>query len=213
MKSRFTLSIIQALCWTLLLAGCNPEDPKIENNIIFYTTTNGQPIVFNVISSLKKAEPTSHTYEYNIGTLVFDTPITSIGLYAFCYCTNLKAITIPESVTWIGDFAFFDCSGLTNITIPESVTEIGERAFYGCSSLTSITIPNGVTTIGKSAFHHCTHLTSVYCKPTIPPLGNANMFADNASGRKIYVPSGSVEAYKTALYWSSYAGDIVGYDF
>jgi 3-dehydroquinate dehydratase len=39
------------------------------------------------------------------------------------------------------------------------------------------------------------------------------MFYNNASGRKIYVPTASVEAYKAASYWSSYASYIVGYDF
>ena len=39
------------------------------------------------------------------------------------------------------------------------------------------------------------------------------MFEFNAEGRKIYVPMGSVEAYMSASYWSSYADAIVGYDF
>jgi hypothetical protein len=39
------------------------------------------------------------------------------------------------------------------------------------------------------------------------------MFALNASDCKIYVPTESVEAYKTAEGWSEYASDIVGYDF
>jgi hypothetical protein len=39
------------------------------------------------------------------------------------------------------------------------------------------------------------------------------MFYYNASGRKIYVPSASVEAYKAARYWSEYASDIEGYEF
>ena len=39
------------------------------------------------------------------------------------------------------------------------------------------------------------------------------MFSGNASGRKIYVPYQSLDAYKTATYWSEYANDIVGYDF
>ena len=39
------------------------------------------------------------------------------------------------------------------------------------------------------------------------------MFSDNASGRKIYVPNESVEAYKAAYGWRDYADDIVGYDF
>ena len=51
------------------------------------------------------------------------------------------------SVTSIGDYAFWYCSGLTSITIPNSVTSIGDYAFYYCSGLTSVTIPNSVTTI------------------------------------------------------------------
>lgn len=39
------------------------------------------------------------------------------------------------------------------------------------------------------------------------------MFDQSASGRKIYVPYNSVDAYKSAEYWSRYASDIVGYDF
>ena len=39
------------------------------------------------------------------------------------------------------------------------------------------------------------------------------MFTNNASGRTIYVPTQSVEAYKSASYWSKYASYIVGYDF
>lgn len=39
------------------------------------------------------------------------------------------------------------------------------------------------------------------------------MFGSNAWGRKIYVPTASVEAYKAASYWSYDADAIVGYDF
>lgn len=39
------------------------------------------------------------------------------------------------------------------------------------------------------------------------------MFYDNASGRKIYVPTESVEAYKSADYWSGYAYAIEPYSF
>ena len=38
------------------------------------------------------------------------------------------------------------------------------------------------------------------------------MFYNNASGRKIYVPMESVEAYKSAQGWSDYADAIFGYE-
>ncbi len=44
-------------------------------------------------------------------------------------------------------------------------------------------------------------------------MGYWSAFHGNASGRKIYVPMESVEAYKSADSWADYADSIVGYDF
>ena len=87
--------------------------------------------------------------------------VTSIGDYAFKYCSGLTSVTIPNSVTSIGKLAFSECSGLTSVTIPNSVTSIGELAFSECSGLTSVTIPNSVTSIGDHAFSRCSGLTSI----------------------------------------------------
>ena len=135
--------------------------------------------------------------------------VTTIGNWAFGECISLTSVTIGDSVTTIGEYAFCGCS-LTSVNIPDSVTTIGYGAFGWCDSLTSVTIGDGVTMIGDAAFYSCTSLTSVYCKVTTPPaLGGTYVFDDNGSGRKIYVPAGSVNAYKSAAYWSEYADAIV----
>ena len=140
--------------------------------------------------------------------------VTTIGDYVFYDCDSLTSVTIPDSVTTIGEWAFGDCSSLTSVTIGDSVTTIGYAAFAYCDSLTSITIPDSVTTIGEGAFYGCYSLTSVYCEAITPPsLGGSEVFDDNASGRKIYVPAASVEAYKTDYYWSRHDDDIIGIDF
>ncbi|MBQ2703342.1 MAG: SUMF1/EgtB/PvdO family nonheme iron enzyme, partial [Alistipes sp.] len=115
-----------------------------------------------------------------------------------------------NSVTSTGNNTFYKCTSLERVTIPNSVTSIGNLAFGYCSGLTSVTIPNSVTSIGNHAFAYCSKLAEVYCKPTTPPtLGGSAVFDDNATDRKIYVPSASVSAYKTATYWSEYADQIV----
>ena len=45
--------------------------------------------------------------------------------------------TIPNNVTSIGSWAFDYCTNLTSVTIPTSVTNIGDGAFNYCTSLIS----------------------------------------------------------------------------
>ena len=140
--------------------------------------------------------------------------VTTIGMATFYDCSSLTSVNIPDSVTTIGDYAFYGCTSLTSVNIPDSVTTIGMATFYECTSLTSVNIPDSVTEIGQCAFENCTSLTSVYCKATTPPsLGGTSVFDSNGSGRKIYVPAGSVNAYKSATNWFEYRLAIVGYNF
>ena len=144
----------------------------------------------------------------NLTSITIPNSITSIGKYAFYNCTSFTSITIPNNVTSIGEGTFYQCIGLTSVTIPNSVTSIGQMAFSICTNLTNVTIPNSISTIGISAFANCSSLISITVQATIPPTLDRDSFSNNASGRKIYVPSASVEAYKTANNWSSYENDI-----
>ena len=104
--------------------------------------------------------------------LVIPEGITSIGNYAFAWCSSLESITIPNSVTSIGGSAFYYCSSLESVTISKGVTSIEEAAFYNCSSLKSVTIPNSVTSIGSSAFSGCRSLISVTIPDSVTSIGN-----------------------------------------
>lgn len=91
--------------------------------------------------------------------------------YAFCDCSGLTSVTIPNSVTSIGNEAFWDCSGLTSLTIGNSVASIDNSAFFDCSKLNSLTIPNSVTSIGNSAFGGCSGLTSLTIGNSVTSIG------------------------------------------
>ena len=133
--------------------------------------------------------------------------VTSIGESAFRYCSGLTSVTIGNGVTNIGVGAFNNCRSLTSINIHDSVTNIGFGAFENCFSFTSVTIPNSVTNIGDVAFYFCSGLTSVTVNATTPPTLGASVF-NSTNNCPIYVPSGSVNAYKSATNWSAYASRI-----
>ena len=134
--------------------------------------------------------------------------ITKICQYAFYSYTKLTSVTIPSSVIIIMAYAFTSCKGLTSVTIPSSVITIGYAAFADCTRLTSVTIPSSVTSIGSSAFQSCTSLTSVTVEATTPPNLFSYVFDDTSASLVIYVPAASVEAYKAATNWSTYADKI-----
>lgn len=156
--------------------------------------------------------------------------VTSIGTNAFQDCP-LRSVTIPNGVTSIGDSAFYNCSTLTSINIPSGITSLSRSVFQGCNylssidipsgvtriedhslqscySLTSIDIPSGVTYIGDYAFYGCTSLTSITVSATTPPTLYHKRALTDTNNCPIYVPSASVNAYKTATNWSEYASRI-----
>lgn len=165
--------------------------------------------------------------------------VTEIGESAFNGCTSLANINIPNSVTKIERQAFRGCTSLpiengiryadtcaaedVNIGSIESLNMlkegtrlIGAHAFYVYSHyyyFTSVTIPDSVISIGDYAFYGSKKLKEVYCKAAIPPVVGSNIFYNKESKPKIYVPTESIDAYKSALGWSEYATTIIGYDF
>ena len=74
--------------------------------------------------------------------------------------------------------------------------------------MTSVTIPNSVTNIGGGAFENCTGLTSVICQAITPPTLGQNAWFGLGKTIPIYVPAESVDAYKAATNWSTYADRI-----
>lgn len=133
---------------------------------------------------------------------------TIINQRAFEGCSNLINIIIPDGVTSIDHYAFSYCSELVSIDIPDSVVSIGGSVFVNCSKLISITLPSSVTSIGYNTFSWCVSLSNITINATTPPtLADTSAFKYTNSC-PIYVPSDSVDIYKSANVWSSLASRI-----
>ena len=158
--------------------------------------------------------------------------ITSIASGVFTSCTNLSAVHISDLAAWCNisfsyshssnplcyaHHLYLDNDEITNLVIPSSVTNIKSGAFEGGSGITSVLIPNSVTYIGEGAFSGCA-LTSVTIESTTPLSlcetweleGESETYCtDPDFGRaSIYVPCGTLDAYKNAEGWSDYASKI-----
>ena len=144
----------------------------------------------------------------NLSGVTLPNSLIEIGREAFYACYGLMHVVIPNNVTSIGRLAFYTCRGLRDVTFGNSVTTIEASAFNLCEALTTITLPSSVTSLGDGAFNQCHDLRTVTCKATTPPTMGLAVFGDDKWLSSIYVPSGSVNAYKAADGWKDYASRI-----
>lgn len=191
-----------------------PVNPDVEvNNKIYYTTTNTN-LIKPYSTDAFNANILSNSLDPNLNMFVieFDADLTTIGDNAFRNKSGLANVIIPNTVTSIGERAFYHCNKLAAINTGDNLVSVGPSAFSTCS-LTNIYLGPNVTSIGRYAFYGCSELQKVYCKAEVPPVGEYGMFEDIADSAIIYVPHESVNAYKSAKYWSDVANLITGYDF
>lgn len=100
--------------------------------------------------------------------------VTSIGSYAFCYC-SVKSITLPFGLKHIGASAFFNCPNIQQINIPDSVEYIDPYAFSCCKGLHTVQLPASLTLISEELFAECDNLRNLSIPGTVIEIG-ANAF-------------------------------------
>jgi len=85
------------------------------------------------------------------------------------------------------------------------VASIGDIMFRGCTALTSINIPNSVNFIGDRTFYKCTALKTIIVLNAVPPRIYPSTFEGvDKSLVHLYVPEGSINAYKAAFSWKEF---------
>lgn len=162
-------------------------------------------------------------------TLKLPNTLTKIYPSMFNKCESLTALTIGSGVTTIGSSAFYNHK-INKLVIPDNVTSIDNNAFYSIgasSNFDSVKVGNGCTTIGTSGLAFTFKsidigsgitsignygiksnvCTTIICRATTPPTCGGSAFV-NTKLTGIYVPDGSVNAYKSASFWSMYSDKI-----
>jgi hypothetical protein len=134
----------------------------------------------------------------------------SIGGQVFNGCTSLESIVIPRKVEVIENTAFDGCTSLNSVTFEEGsqLTALQGGVFNGCSSLQHLEFPSTLNLLWNNEFSGCSNLIDITFHSVVPPVLHDNTIIRNGQTFTIYVPAESVNAYKTANYWSAAANRI-----
>jgi hypothetical protein len=173
----------------------------------------------------------------NLKSVKIPPSVKTLGSFAFKNCSSLEEVGDLSGVEIMGTQVFYNCAKLAiTIYMPYLVSIKAQATFYGssitgvdslgtdgsvnfggswnqgvfqnCKAMKYVNIPSSVTTISGYDFQGCTSLEKLILRGATPPtLGSASALSQT-NNCPIYVPDASLEAYKTAVNWVSYADRI-----
>lgn len=122
-----------------------------------------------------------------------------------------KVLYVREGVKTLGAQSM-RMGTTTELYLPEGFTTVESGACMSNEALTKVVLPASTDSLGSQAFNGCNALASVTVLAKNPPLVNGDeVFAGAYENATLYVPKGSVDAYKTAEVWKQFK-NIVGVD-
>lgn len=149
-----------------------------------------------------------------------------------CPVSKPGVFTVPEGVETLAESSF-TCSN-TGVILPSSLKTIEDEAFSAYNYKRGVVIPEGVTTIGANTFEYAfidflslpstlsaetynslslqtNNIKTLVINSTTPPAVGNKFFWGSFTGtpitsfKHVLVPNASVDDYKSADKWSSYA--------
>lgn len=141
----------------------------------------------------------------NLRNVVFAEGLTHIYNDAFGMCNTLNNLRFPTSLYYIGVSAFSYNHSLSNIEFNEGLYQIDDNAFYDCDALMEVTLPSSLVLANASPFDYCDNLVKVTCLSIEPPYMTDQIpYGLGMSGRELYVPALSINAYKQTSGWDKF---------
>lgn len=159
-----------------------------------------------LISSWQDPQPLKRFNELRLFTNL-RTDSNSYGIPAFTGFSDFCEFTLP---TGLSDMVIsgntINATTVAKCIIPEGFVKKIDNPFE-CAFLQLLDLPSTMTTIQGNTFARFAANLTVVCRAIVPPETTCSFW--NFSPIAIYVPDESVEAYKTASTWKSYANIIL----
>lgn len=198
---------------TLDLLKAEPEGKAVPAEAFKYTASRLRLTRLVLPENLEVIDKYAFT-GMSFGEIVFNEKVSKIneGAFAECYFYQ-KNFTIPGCVKELGIGAFKDVSSY-GINLSEGLEKIGNGCFKNVH-FSDLVLPSTLKFIGGGAFYFtyvncpCSNIDgNVYSKAVTPPACDNNSRAIQHTGNKdyitLYVPKGSLEAYKNSPYWMQF---------
>ena len=163
-------------------------------NLEITGTGNMKDFTYSASDDGWKYAPWYTLYNNGIISVTIGDSITTIGSYAFYYCSSLTKVNYTGTIdSWVQiEFAGDNSNPIyyaknlyindmlaTEVTLTIA-TKINSYAFYDCDSIQSIVIGDSVTSIGDSAFYDCDSLTNVEIGDGVTSIGDTVFYDCNS---------------------------------
>lgn len=187
------------------------QDKKITSSTIQQYKNTIDTIV--LCDSLIEIEKGAFENCSSLTTVELPNNIKDIGKEAFQNCKKLSSVKFLSRDTGvllrdIKEGAFCNCSSLVFISLPNDINTIGDRAFRNCNKLERIEIGEYITKIGDYAFYECSSLNTIIMRGKIPPtLGRSYVFPN--LNVNIEIPKGSLSPYENKDIWCIYKSRLI----
>lgn len=186
----FPDSLVRIGDWCLY--GTAIEDYDTKN--VYYINTNGSFQVCDSVKKIRIGGALNVMYTPSSSKSLVEIEVDSENEY---YETDGKVLIYKATKTLV--------IATNNVSdIPEGIEVIRDGSMREIH-VTTLTLPSTVNSIDQ--FLYRSSVTNLISKAVVPPTTTANTFS-GATITNIYVPDGSVEAYKAASNWSALSSRI-----
>ena len=145
-------------------------------------------------------------------TLKLGANVDSIFSNAFQGKTMLTGLKLNSNLTYIGVNAFYDCRIANDLALPYGFKKLSSGAFYN-NSFKRFLIPGSLISMGHTCLARNNYLEELVINDPFWARSTSWDLTKIPTSCKLYVPVGSVEAYKNNEKWGKLKVMAGSYDF